>query len=361
MKLNKPEFDNKELKLVKEVLDVGLLTRGNKVREFEKKLADYVGIKHAIAVSSGASALQLALQAIGVGSKDEVIMPDFGSPSTINALLHLNAKPVLVDVNLNTLNVDVNLIEEKITSKTKAILAVDLFGLSADMEKIRQIAKKHKLKVVEDAAAALGAKYNDKFCGSLADIAVYSFYASRIITTGEGGMVVTNDEKLAKKVRMLSNQGVIVNKDYEVDFIEVGYDFRLTEIQAAIGIAQMDKLENIRIKRNNLAREYTKLLYEIPFLSPAVEPVGYFSTYQPYVIKLDVNIDRQKIIQILIEREIATKIPAFSLRNEKIYKLEGKYPVSNYASKHALALPLYTQMDYDYIYHVCDVLSKFVR
>lgn len=361
MKLNKADFDNKEYKQVKEVLNTGLLTKGNKVAEFERSFTEKLGVKFATTVASGSIAVELALIAAGIQANDEVIIPCFSCPTTINSLLHIGAKPILVDVNINTLNIDITKIEEKITKKTKAIMPVDLFGIPVDIEKIKVIANSHNLLVIEDARYALGSRFNEKYSGTQGDLGVFSFYASRIITTGEGGMVVTNNPKIADRVNLLRNYGIKFEPNYDFSFEEVGYSCRMTEIQAAIGVAQIEKLDAIAQKRRNLAEEYNRILYNISSISPPIEPKGCYNTYQPYVIKLDVGIDSKKIIHILTEREIACKIPAYSFNLQPIYNLKGSFPVSEYAAKHTLAIPLHTKMDLEYLYNVCDVLAMFLR
>lgn len=361
MKLIMPEIGNEELELIKEALASNILTNDVKVHVFEQKVAEYVGVSHAVAVSTGTAALHLALIAAGINEGDEVILPAMAFPATVNAVLYLRAVPVLVDININTLNIEPREIESKITSKTKAILPVDLFGLSVDIAKLKEIALKHNLKLIEDASYAFGSQYQSHYCGSLADVAAYSFNERRVITCAEGGMVVTNDDEIAEKVKLLRNHAMLSKgKNKEATFVDIGYNYRLSEIHAAIGLAQLDKIENILAKRRSIGKEYTKIIEDIPNVTPAREPLGYVHNFSNYVIKLDVNMNTAAIKSRLEEREIPTTVGTYCLHKNPIYNFKGKYPVAEYAYQYGISLPITSKMNYDDVYYICEMLERLV-
>ena len=250
--LLRPYFDSEELEEIQKVLDSGWVSQGPKVKEFEDRIAEYLGIKYAIAVTNCTSALHLALLGIGVKEGDEVLVADYTFPATGHAVLYCRAKPIFVDINSQTYNIDSALIEDKITDKTKAIIPVHTFGQPAEIDEIIELAEDHNLKVIEDAACALGAKYKDKYAGTLGDMGCFSFHARKGITTGEGGMVVTDNKNIAEKIRNLSVFGMTSAWDREKstefiipEFTELGYNYKMSDITAAIGVAQLKKLDKI--------------------------------------------------------------------------------------------------------------------
>jgi len=265
--LTRPYFDSEELEEIQKVLDSGWVTQGPKVKEFEDKIADYLGVKYAIAVTNCTSALHLALLCIGIKGGDEVLVADYTFPATGHAVLYCRAKPVFVDTDLKTYNINPELIEEKITERTKAIIPVHTFGQPAKMDKIMEIAEDYNLKVIEDAACALGAKYKNRYAGTIGDIGCFSFHARKGITTGEGGMVVTNNKNLAEKIRMLSVFGMTSAWDREKsaefmipEFTELGYNYKMSDITAAVGVAQLRKLDRIIERKRELAKYWDEKL-----------------------------------------------------------------------------------------------------
>lgn len=365
MRLIMPEIDDKELNLIKEVLDYGILTNDLKVKEFEDKIASYVGKKHAIAVSTGSAALHLAVLAAGIGEDDEIIIPAMAFPATVNALLFVKAKPVLVDININTLNIDPIYIEQKITSKTKAIMPVDLFGLPCDIDRINQIASKHNLIVIQDASYAFGSTYKGQPCGAKSDVVVFSFNERRVITCGEGGIVATNNQEIADKIRLFRNHAMHKEgKDQPAIFMGVGYNYRMSEIHAAVGLAQLDKLNGILEKRRKLGLEYNRIIEEMPNVTPPREPIDYTQNFGNYVIKLDVTLDTEHIKRKLGEREIPTTIGTYCIHQQPMYcSIEGighSYPVAEYAYSYGISLPITTKMNLDTIYYICEMLERFV-
>lgn len=241
-------------------LSTWISSTGEYINRFEKGFSDYCGTKHGIAVSNGTVAIHLALLALNIGEGDEVIIPDLTFAATINSVLHARATPVIVDVEEDSWCIDPVEIEKAITPKTKAIIPVHVYGQPCDMDKIMALAKKHKLKVIEDAAEAHGAEYKGKKVGSFGDIACFSFFANKIITTGEGGMCLTNDDLLNDRIRVLRDHGMNKQKKYWHD--EVGYNYRMTNLQAAIGCGQLERIDQILESRNEIENKYKSILEE---------------------------------------------------------------------------------------------------
>ena len=346
IRLTIPDIGKEELKEIKNVLESGFLVQGKKVEEFENIVAKYVGTKYAIAVTSGTTALHLSLVALGIKRGDEVIVPDFTFPATANVVEHVGAKPILTDINLETFNIDVNEIKNKITSKTKAIIPVHLFGQPADMDPIIEIAEENDLYVIEDAACALGAEYKGKKCGNIGDIGCFSFHPRKVITTGEGGMITTNDPDIAEKLRILRNHGIkVINGKY--DFVQPGFNYRMNEIQAAMGIVQMRKLDKVIKKRIELARVYDELLEDVSQICVPVVSNYAKHIYQSYVVLVDENISRDLLTSKLREEGIETSIGTYALHAQEFYRNKYQYTANDYpnsqkAYSSGLALPLYS-------------------
>lgn len=348
IKLIQPKISKEEIHEVSKVLKSGLLVQGKNVERFESSISEYLNVKHAIAVSSGTAALHLSLIALGIKQGDEVILPDFTFPATGNVVALVGAKPILVDIDLKTYNIDPLKIKDKITSKTKAIIPVHEFGQSADMNKILEIAKQYNLFVIEDAACALGAEYKSKKCGTLGDVGCFSFHPRKAITTGEGGVVVTNNKKIAEKVASLRNHG-ITPKGSKNSFIYAGFNYRMTDFQGALGWQQMKRIDRIIERRQSLADIYDSFLKEkknlqIPFVAP-----GNNHIYQSYVILLDNKINRDRIVVDLKDKNIETNIGTYALHCQPFYMKNYGYKkedlVNSYqAFRQSLCLPLYTQM-----------------
>lgn len=276
----KPNIGLDEINEVVEVLKSGELTQGRWVEEFERDFAKFVQTKFAIATSNGTTALHLALLALNIEVGDEVITTPFSFIASTNAILYVGAKPVFVDIDPKIFNINPSLIEEKITSKTRAILPVHLFGLPADMKKILEIAKKHNLFVVEDAAQAHGAKIDNKLVGSFGDLAAFSFYPTKNMTTAEGGMITTDSEELAKKLKVLRNHGM--EKRYYHDVL--GFNFRMSNIQAAIGIHQLKKINDFNKKRLENAQFLTEQLLGVGGIQTPFIPPGFTHVFHQYTI-----------------------------------------------------------------------------
>lgn len=363
--LAKPYFDFEELEEIKKVLDSGWVSQGPKVKELEDKIASYLGVKYAIAVTNCTAALHLALLSIGIKKGDEVLVADFTFPATGHSVLYCQAKPVFVDAKLNTYNIDTELIEEKITNRTKAIIPVHTFGQPAEMDKILEISKTHNLKVIEDAACALGAKYKGKYAGTIGDIGCFSFHARKGITTGEGGMVVTNDKNMAEKMRRLSVFGMTSAWDREKskefvipEFIEPGYNYKMSDITAAVGVAQLKKLDYIIEKKRDLAKYWDEKLQEIELMESPYVDNNTRHIYQSYVSLVDKRIKRNKIIESLIKKDIQTQIGTYASHIQPVYNSADKCPNSFEIFGRSLALPMYFMLKEDDIDRVTEHLKK---
>lgn len=344
IRLTIPEIAEEEIQAVVEVLRSGHLVQGKHVQEFEQLVAEYVGVNHAIAVSSGTAALHLALLALGVGPGDEVIVPDFTYPATANVVELVGAKPVLVDIDLASFNIDVTQIRPAITRRTKAVMPVHLFGQSADMEPILQIAQEHGLFVIEDAACALGAGYHGRKCGAMGVVGCFSFHPRKAITTGEGGMVVSNDDSVAERVRQLRNHGMVTVDGYN-QFELAGLNYRMTDFQGALGVAQMRRLEWIITRRMELAGLYHQALAGMQTVVPPVTTEGLRHIWQSYVILVQEGVERDGIMRHLRRQEIETAIGTYAVSVQPHYaKTARECPNSYHAYKHSLCLPLHTQM-----------------
>ena len=299
----KPIIKEEEIEEVVKVLKSGFIAQGPKVAEFEEKFAEFVGAKYAIATSSGTTALHVALLSCGIGEGDEVITTPFTFAATGNSILYTGARPAFVDIDKDTFNIDPEKIEEAITSKTKAIMPVQLYGQSADMDKINEIAKKHDLYVIEDAAQAHGSIYKDKKVGNMGDMACFSFYPTKNMTTSEGGMITTNNKELAEKARMIRAHGETNRYEHAV----LGYNFRMTDIAAAIGLAQLKKIDGFNQKRIDNANYLTKELEDIDGIATPKVLDKVKHVYHQYTIKIESG-DRDEWVKFLNENGIGTGI-----------------------------------------------------
>lgn len=365
--LLRPYFDSEELEEIRKVLDSGWVSQGPKVKEFENKVEEYLGVRYAIAVNNCTATLHLSLLSLEIGKSDEVLVGDYTFPATGHAVLYCGATPIFVDIDSKTYNINPESIEEKITEKTKVIIPVHTFGQPAQMDKIIKIANQYDLMIIEDAACAFGSKYKDDFVGTLGNIGCFSFHARKGITTGEGGMVVTNDKKLAEKIRHLSVFGMQSAWDREQagfiipTFTDVGYNYKMSDITAAIGVAQLRKLDKIIEKKRELAKYYDEKLKEIeliksPFVSKDAKHV-----YQSYVALLDKSIDRNKLIEKLGKVDIQTQIGTYASHIQPVYHSKDNCPNSLDIFNRALALPMYYNLTEKSIDIVAINLKKILK
>jgi len=362
--ISKPYFNKNEEKALSDVIKSGWVMQGPMVSEFEEKFAQYVGTKYAVAVSSGTAALHLSLLALGIGEGDEVIIPSFSFIATANAVAHCGASPVFIDIDQRTYNISPEKIEEylagvskKKNKKVKAIMPVHQLGMPADMDYIIAIAKKHSLHIIEDAACALGSEYKGRKAGNIGDVGCFSFHPRKIITTGEGGMITTNDKRIAEKARLLRNHGMTIsaherNKKVMIkkeEYPLVGYNYRMTDLQGAIGLVQMEKLEYILNKRRAIARRYNSLLEKIEWLERPHVPAYANPNYQSYIVRVKEGgyKIRNHIVSKLIGSGISCKAGVQAIHMEKCYreKYKGDRLINTERAFYStMLLPLYSEL-----------------
>ncbi len=371
-----PSIGEQEIEEVVSTLRSGWLTTGAKVKQFEQVFAERVDADCAIAVSSCTAALQLALEAVGIKPGDEVLVPTLTFAATAEVVCQLGAVPVLVDCRADTLTIDADQIEEKITGRTKAIIPMHYAGHPCDMDRILEIARKHGLFVIEDAAHALPARFGDQLVGSIADISCFSFYANKTITTGEGGMVTTNHADLAERMRIMSLHGISKDAwkrfsasgswDYEI--IAPGYKSNMTDIAASLGVHQMAKCDAFWRRRVDIARMYSETFEEIDeIVTPTVE-VNIQHAWHLYVIQLKLNslrIPRNAFIQQLASAGIGTSVHYRPLHMQPFYRQaygyqDNDFPVARAAFERMISLPIYPKMTNGDVRYVVDTVNQIV-
>lgn len=344
--VNEPLLNGNEKKYLCECIDTGWISsEGPFVKEFEQKMSATAGRRYGIAVSNGTAALEVAAQALGIGAGDEVIMPTFTIISCAMAVTKLGAVPVLVDSDIHTWNMKADEIEAKITPKTKAIMIVHLYGLPADVDAILALAKKYDLKVIEDGAEMHGQTYKGKPCGSFGDISTFSFYPNKHITTGEGGMVVTDDEELAERCRMLRN--LCFRKDVRYVHDEISDNYRFTNLQAAVGLAQLERLDEFVARKRAMGKYYTEHLKDIDGLILPIEKTDYADNiYWVYGIVPDrqIKADNREIQRLLAEEGIGSRTFFWCMHEQPVYQKQGlfegeQYPAAEYLSRKGFYIP----------------------
>lgn len=348
MRLNIPSTGAAEVEAVREVIESGFLTQGPKTAAFEVLIRDYTGVRHAAAVSSATTGLHLALVALGVKPGDEVVIPAFSFPATANAVIQQGAIPVFVDIEDATFNMDPALLETAITERTTAIMPVHAFGLCANMDAINEIAARHDVPVLEDAACALGGTYDGRHAGTLGTAGVYSFHPRKIITTGEGGMITTNDDAVAERVAVLRAHGAVRGELF-MEFVDAGYNYRLSDVHAAIGLAQMAKIDQIVDGRRAAAAALSEHLAGIDGVRLPTEPSGTSHTFQSYVVVLDDGIDRDEVIRRMRTRDVETTLGTYGMHLQPYFRErfgipDEALPRTTRAHHQALTLPLYPQL-----------------
>jgi len=352
----KPAISEDEIENVKKVLKSGFLVQGEWVKKFEEKFAEYIHVNNAVATINGTAALDIALKAIGVTSGDEVIVPDFTFIATANSVLYQNAKPVFADVDIETFCIDIDDVLEKITSKTKAIIAVHLFGHPCEISALKEICNDKKLFLVEDCAQAHGAEENGKKVGSFG-IGCFSFYATKNITTGEGGMITTNNSNIADKIRLLINHGQTNKYLHET----IGFNLRMTNIQAAIGISQLNKLNEFNKKRIHNAEYYNKNIINSKLIKP-MKKNNVVHVYHQYVLRVQDN--RDEFVKYLNTNDIGTGIHyPLPIHRQPLYVNQGYdkniCKVATQLSKEVVSIPVHQNVTEENLQYITETLNKW--
>ncbi|MEM1509364.1 MAG: DegT/DnrJ/EryC1/StrS family aminotransferase [Thermofilaceae archaeon] len=351
----KPILGEEELRAVKRVLESGMIAHGPEVEEFEREFAEYLGVNYAVSVANGTAALDLVLKAYGISSGDEVVTTPFTFIATANAVLYQGAKPLFADIDPRTFNIDPNSVLEAITPKTKAMIVVHLYGQPADMRALKEIADDHKLVLIEDAAQAHGAEFMGVKAGALGDASVFSFYATKNMTTGEGGIVVTNDRRVAERVKLLRDHG----QAEKYLHVELGYNLRMTSMQAAIGRVQLKKLDRFNEARRENARKLSEQLSKVPGIEVPYEDSRVKHVYHQYVIRVndEYPLTRDELKEYLKGKGVGTAVHyPLTVFQQPLYRKLGYpqdiCPNAVEAGRRVLSLPVHpalTPEDLQYI------------
>ncbi|EQB63623.1 MAG: hypothetical protein RBG1_1C00001G1202 [candidate division Zixibacteria bacterium RBG-1] len=369
------DLTQKEIQAVTKVLKSRWLTMGEVTQNFEKAFAKFLGVKHALAVASGTAALHLALKALELKPGDEVLLPSLTFVASANAIVYNQAKPVFVDISsLDNLNISVEDLQRKITDKTRTILVVHYAGYPADMVRINQIAQKYNLAVIEDSAHAIGAEINKKKMGTWGDMGCFSFFSNKNLVTGEGGMLVTNSDELAQKLKLLRSHGMTTltwerhkGQAHCYDVVELGFNYRMTEIESALGIEQLKKLKKNNTKRERLTKFYIKQLkgvsqIKIPFLN-----YPHQSSFHIFPILLGKGIDRNRFLEEMKKRKIQTSVHYQPVHKFTYYQnnfpevREISLPNTEYVGKQEVTLPLHPLMTERDVIYVCNSIRKIIK
>ncbi len=372
-----PSIGEEEIEEVVKTLRSGWLTTGPRVKQFEKQFAERVGAAHAVAVSSCTAALHLALEAIGVGPGDEVLVPTLTFASTSAVVIHLGARPVLLDCNVDTFNIDVNQIEKKITPRTKAIIPVHYAGQPCAMDRILAIAREHDLKVIEDAAHAIPSRYGAKPIGSIGDITCFSFYANKTLTTGEGGMITTDNEKYSDRMRSMSLHGISrdawkrfsAEGSWYYEILAPGYKSNMTDMAAALGIHQLARCDELWQARSRIAARYDAAFNELPEINVPFVELNVQHSRHMYVIQLmldKLTINRNRFIEELNGAGVGTSVHYTPLHMHPYYRETFNYqpedlPVAKSVYERMISLPIFPSMTDDDIDYVTGTVRRIVE
>lgn len=363
--VNTPLLDGNEKKYLNECIDTGWISsEGPFIKKFETDMANYVGRKYAIAVSNGSVALDAAVVALDIKEGDEVILPTFTIISCAAAIVRAGAIPVVVDSDPSTYNIDISKIEEKITPKTKAIMVVHIYGFPCDMDPIIALAKKYNLKIIEDAAEMHGQTYKGKRCGSFGEISTFSFYPNKHVTTGEGGMILTDDDALAERCRSLRNLCFKPEKRFVHD--ELGWNLRMTNLQAAIGVAQLERLDSFIEKKRWIGKKYTELLSSISDFELLAEKTSYADNIYwvfPIVLKDSYKLDAEEFCKKLGQKGIGTRPFFWNMHEQPVFKNMGmfkndKHPVAERIARRGFYVPSGLGLSDEDIHNVCQTVRE---
>lgn len=368
---SRPYMDEAEVNAAAGTIRSHWIVGGPRLEEFEKEFAALCGAKHAVGVSSWTTGAFLVLHAWGIGPGDEVIVPSLTFIASVNVIVHSGATPVFADIDPQTWNIDPAEVQRKITRRTKAIMPVDQIGLPCDIDSINEIACRSGVRVLEDAACSFASRNHGRPIGSLADVTVFSLHARKIISSGEGGMITTDDSRFAERLRRLRHQGMSISDHARhsassalfESYPEVGYNFRLTDIQAAIGLAQLSKLDEILDRRRRIADRYTDYLADHPLLAPPVVPAGLTHNWQSYMVRLRDNYgrDRSAVLTWLFERGVPSRRGVMASHLEEPYRaMAARLPNTEAVAASTVQLPIHpalTIRQQDYIFEVLTELG----
>jgi perosamine synthetase len=363
IRLAKPFIPEETVENCSQVLRSGNLVQGEFVREFENNLEEYLGVSNVIAVSSGTAALHLSLTVLGIGPGDEVIVPAFTFPATANVVELVGATPIFVDITIDDYCIDVEGVEKAITPKTRAIMPVHEFGLMADMDSITSLANKYKIKIIEDAACALGSEYNDVYAGTVGDLGCFSFHPRKAITTGEGGAIVAHDPDLAEKLRSLRNHGMEV-LDNKVEFSYAGFNYRMTDFQAVLGSGQIKYIDYLIEQRVKIAGLYNDLLGNIGDLLIPTTFESRKNVYQTYHVLLENDYNRDDLISYFKQHGVETNIGAYCVPELVYYARKYNNIISCSVSakcfEQGIALPIGNHVTLDDVDHICQIMNEYI-
>jgi perosamine synthetase len=369
-------IDDKDIEAVVELLKGDFLTTGPTVSEFENKVAEFVGAKYGVAVSNGTAALHMACHAAGIGPGDEVLVPAITFAASSNCVLYCDGTPVFVDIDPKTYNIDINKIEEKITEKTKAIIPVDFSGQAVDMDKILEIAEKYNLLVIEDSAHALGSEYKNRKVGTKAHMTEFSFHPVKPVTTAEGGIIVTDDEKLYEKMMLFRSHGITRNKElmdedhgpWYYEQVDLGYNYRLTDLQCALGISQMDKLDSFIARRREIVSKYNEAFSELEEINTPFEEEFSNSGWHIYVITLNLDklaVGRKEVFEALQKENIGVNVHYLPVYLHPYYKSlgyeKGLCPVAEDIYNRMITIPLFPAMTENDVQDVITAVKKVIN
>lgn len=363
-------WDKDDIRLVNKAIRRGMFWAiGPNIDQFETDLAKYIGVQYAVALNSGTSALHAAVLACGLGPGDEVVVPSFTFIATANAALFVGARPVFADIEETTYGLDPSDVERKISPKTKAIIPVHYAGSSCRINELKEVARKHNLMLIEDAAEALGASVSGKMVGSFGDCAVLSFCSNKVITTGEGGAVVTNSREIYEKLKLVRSHGRAENANYfatneYMDYVTLGYNFRMSDITAALGIAQLKKVGQIIAMRQERAEKLSERLSHIGHINVPSNPSNFVHVYQMYTIRVkDGKAVRDALMAFLAKEGIFSKVYFYPVHLTQFYRQKLGYnchlPVTESLSDQALTLPLYPTISDQELDYISNAIAKF--
>lgn len=354
-----PDLSGNEQKYLLDVIKSGWISsKGKYVEDFEENLADFHQVSHALAVSNGTVALHLGMVSLGIGLGDEVIVPNLTFASSVNTIIHAGATPVLVDVDLETYNIDICQIEAHITARTKAIMPVHLYGNPCNLEAIITIAEKHNLLIIEDNAEALGSTYQSKLTGTFGDVGTFSFYGNKTITTGEGGAILFKDSNTYEHAKILRDHGMSPDKRYWHDHI--GFNYRLTNMQAALGCAQLERIDEILARKKQIAEKYANGLSKIESIKLQKTDAGAVNSQWLFTPTFT-EVSSKELMNFLQDKGIETRPAFYPLSSMPIYSSykDGEYSISEAISKNGLSLPTFPTLKNEEIDFIINAINEF--